>query len=349
MSAKRKAAKPATPPAPTLEDVARRAKVSTATVSRCLNQPDQVVEATRARVMEAVNALGYAPHFGAQALAGKRTNTFGAIIPTMENAIFARGLQAFQEELGRHGGTLLAASSTYDPALEEAQIRTMVARGADALLLIGHDRDPSVYTFLAKRQIPHVAAWVYDPTAPHTSIGFDNHAAMKALALEVIKLGHQDLAVITAPRENNDRARARFEGICAAMRDSDLDPKTLRVIETPYAIENGAKAFEELMNDASGPPSAILCGNDVLAAGAVRRAGQMSLNVPQEVSITGFDDIELAEVVTPGLTTVHVPHREMGRRAAQLLVAMRNGEPTGPSLRLDVEIKWRDTLGPCAR
>jgi len=103
----------ATRAAPTLDDVAREAGVSTATVSRCLNLPDQVVETTRHRVMEAVNRLGYSPNFGARVLAARRTNTFGAIIPTMENAIFARGIQAFQEELRGFGITLLIASSSY--------------------------------------------------------------------------------------------------------------------------------------------------------------------------------------------------------------------------------------------
>ena len=333
--------------APTLLDVARRANVSTATVSRCLNTPDRVVQATRERVMAAVNDLGYAPNFGARALAAKRTNTFGAIIPTMENAIFARGLQAFQEELGRHGVTMLAASSSYSPELEENQIRTLVARGADALLLIGHDRDPDVYRFLEKRNIPFVVAWVYDPSVRHFSIGFDNCAAMKELATEVLRHGHRNIALITAAVANNDRALGRFLGIKEAMAEAGLDPGGLQVVETPYSIENGAVAFEALMQTVR--PTAVLCGNDVLAAGALRQAAKMGLNVPRDVSVTGFDDIELAEIVTPGLTTIHVPHREMGRRAARSLIALRNGDTPGPSVRLDAKIKWRATLGQANR
>ena len=117
---------------PTLADVARLAAVSTATVSRCLNTPDQVVAETRERVQAAIEKLGYAPNYSARALAANRTHTVGAVIPTMENAIFARGLQAFQEELGERGYTLLVASSAYKPALEAEQIRTLVARGVDA-------------------------------------------------------------------------------------------------------------------------------------------------------------------------------------------------------------------------
>lgn len=333
-----------TPP-PTLEDVATMSGVSTATVSRCLNSPDRVSEETRKRVLAAVRDLGYAPNFGARALAAKRTNTFGAIIPTMENAMFARGLQAFQEELHAHGVTLLVASSSYKPAVEEEQIRALVARGADALLLIGHDRMPESYAFLAKRQIPHVIAWAYDPSFDRMSIGFDNRQAMKRLALEVIDLGHRDIGFITAERAGNDRARARFDGVCDAMRDRGLDPESLMIRETFYGIAKGGEAFEDLMAQ-SRRPTAVICGNDVLAVGAVKEAQALGLRVPDDVSITGFDDIDIAEIVTPALTTVHVPHREMGRRAARALLDMRNGSGRGPNICLDATLKRRESLGP---
>lgn len=330
---------------PTLEDVADRSGVSTATVSRCLNTPDQVSQKTRARVMQAVSDLGYAPNFGARALAAKRTNTFGAIIPTMENAIFARGLQAFQDELRENGVTLLVASSSYSPEQEEEQIRSLIARGADALLLIGQDRTTKSYAFLEKRKIPFVVAWAFDRTATRLSVGFDNRQAMKALADEVFEMGHRDIGVITADRDGNDRARGRFEGICEAMKNHGLDPATLAVEETNYSIEQGAEAFSRLM-EGHPRPTAVLCGNDVFAAGALMQARKMGLRVPQDVSITGFDDIELAEIVMPALTTVHVPHREMGRRAARKLLSLSAGEEPGPSIELPTTLQWRDSLGP---
>lgn len=328
---------------PTLQDVARQAGVSTATVSRCLNSPAQVSETTREQVQKAVKQLGYAPNFGAKVLAAKRTDTFGAIIPTMENAIFARGLQAFQEELGRHGVTLLVASSSYSPNLEEEQIRALVARGADALLLIGHDRTQESYAFLERRGIPYIVAWAHDMKQARPSIGFDNRKAMAELAGHVLDFGHRSLAMISAPCTGNDRARARFEGVRQTISDRGLDPGILRVIETPYSIANGASAFQELMQMAPRP-TAVLCGNDVLAAGALSRARALGIDVPGDVSVTGFDDIEIAEIVTPALTTVHVPHRNMGIGAAKLLVSMRNGAEPGDPVQLSANIKWRESL-----
>lgn len=333
------------PGSPTLADVAQLAGVSTATVSRCLNTPDRVSEDTRRRVLDAVRQLGYAPNFGARALASRRTDTFGAIIPTMEAAIFARGLQAFQDELGRHGITLLVASSSYSPELEEEQIRALVARGADALLLIGHDRTPESYAFLAKQRTPHVHAWTFDASREFQSIGFDNGKAMARLTHKVLDLGHRNIGLISAPRVGNDRARQRCEGVREALATRGLPPDSLRLIETPYSIANGAAAFEELMSQDTRP-TAVMCGNDVLAAGALSRARKMGLRVPQDVSVTGYDDIDIAEIVTPALTTVHVPHRAMGRGAARMLVAMRNGEDPGPSVELEATIAERESLGP---
>lgn len=330
--------------APTLDDVAKMAGVSTATVSRCLNSPDRVVEATRERVQSAVDALGYTPNFAARVMAAKRSFTIGAIIPTMENAIFARGLQAFQEELHQRGYTLLVSSSAYKPEIEEEQIRTLIARGADGLLLIGHDRDPEIYDFLDQRNIPALVAWSYLPDSKLPSVGFDNRAAMFDLASHVIGLGHTRIGVISARVDGNDRARLRVQGIREAVADRGLEASNLTVIETSYEIENGAKAFSDLMNAAT-PPTAILCGNDVLAVGALRQAQKMGLDVPGDVSITGFDDIELARIVSPALTTVHVPHREMGHKAALQLIEMVENQTAGEGEQLATRVVNRPSLG----
>jgi LacI family transcriptional regulator len=331
------------PNLPTLADVARVAGVSTATVSRCLNSPAQVQTATRDRVLTAVAALGYSPNFGARALAARRTGTIGAIIPTMENAIFARAIQAFQEELHLSGQTLLVASSSYSPEIEADQIRTLVARGADALLLIGHDRDPGIYAFLEQRGVPVLISWAFDPAQARPSIGFDNRRAMAGLADEVLRLGHRHIGMISAVAMGNDRARDRIAGVRDALRDHGVDPATLDLIETPYSIANGAEAMARLMA-LPIPPTAVICGNDVLAVGALQMARQLGLHVPQDVSITGFDDIELATVVDPPLTTVHVPHREMGRAAARLLVEMVSGGAASAPLCLETELCIRATL-----
>ena len=330
---------------PTLDDVAKQAGVSTATVSRCLNTPDQVSTKTRAKVTEAVNLLGYTPHFGARVLAAKRTQTIGAIIPTMENAIFAEGLQAFQESLHEKGYTLLVSSTAYRPELEAEQIRTLIARGADGLLLIGYERDATIYDYLRARGLPFVLAWAHRADSPHTAIGFDNLAAMAELTSEVLRQGHRRIAVISGICAGNDRATDRVAGVRQALRMAGLDTDGFAMVEAAYTFAAGAAAFGTLM-DTPTPPTVVICANDVLAVGAMQRARDMGLAVPGDVSITGFDDNAVSTLVTPRLTTVHVPHREMGTMAAQELIGQIAEKRSGSSHRLESGLRLRETLAP---
>lgn len=328
---------------PTLDDVARLAGVSTATVSRCLNMSDKVSEQTRERVMQAVENLGYTPHFGARAMAARRTTTIGAIIPTMDNAIFARGIQAFQEKLHTLGYTLLVASNAYQPKLEAEQIKALVARGADGLLLIGYERDEAIYDYLDRRGVPTLIAWSFLDQIPRPAIGFDNRASMRVLADKVLEMGHSKLGVISGIIDGNDRAAERLKGIRDALDAKGLDSAGLPVVEAVYEIEHGAQAFETLMT-ADDRPTVVMCSNDVLAVGALQKAREMGLDVPGDVSVTGFDDIELARITTPAITTVHVPHRRMGERAATELIRMVERESSGASIQLDPHLIMRDSL-----
>lgn len=334
-----------TPQSPTIDDVARQAGVSTATVSRCLNEPERVSVKTRTKVDTVIAQLGYAPNFGAQALASNRTNTIGAVVPTIDNAIFARGLTAFQQVLSQSGVTLLVANSDYQPVKEYEQIRALAGRGVDGLLLIGRHRSAESHAFLREREIPFVLAWTTDSAPETVFAGFDNRSAARAMAHKVLGLGHRQLGIISAPRSENDRAADRVAGIIECVRSEGPGFEDPAIIECAYALDAGADAFGRLMR-ADPPPTAILCGNDVLAAGALGEARRLGLDVPGDVSIVGFDDIDLSRATAPQLTTVHVPHRRMGRAAAELLLSMRKGQRELKSVTFETEIVMRESLGP---
>jgi len=320
------------------------AGVSTATVSRCFNAPDMVVGKTREKVMRIVEELGYTPHFGGRALASNRSNTVGAVIPTMENAIFARGLQAFQETLARSGVTILVASSGYDPEQEYQQIRTLVSQGADGLLLIGSARPDKTYDFLHRRHIPYVLTWNYTTSSSCYNVGFNNRKAASQMAEQVIGYGHRKIGMISAHTESNDRAFDRVEGVRQAMDLSGLSGKELMIETTTYSLVNGGDAFARLM-ERTPRPTAVICGNDVLGAGAIAKAREMGFEIPGDISITGFDDIDLSEVISPKLTTVHVPHRRMGESAANLLLSILNGQTGCQSVEFETELMLRESLG----
>ena len=255
----------------------------------------------------------------------------------------ARGLQAFQETLHQLGYNLLVSSSAYQPKLEAEQIRELVARGAERLLLIGYERDQAIYDYLERRSIPTVLAWASSPDKAHPFVGFDNKAAMRGLADMVIEMGHRRIGVISGVIAGNDRAAGRLAGIKESWQSHGFDIENLAIIETPYDIEGGGKAFEKLMA-ADFKPTVIMCGNDVLATGVISKAREMGLSVPHDVSVTGFDDIELARCVCPPLTTVHVPHRQMGREAANALIDLIEKRSTNISRELDVSIVMRGSL-----
>lgn len=329
---------------PTLEDVANAAGVSTATVSRCLNEPDKVSSGTRDRVMVAVEKLHYTPNFGARAIAANRTGIVGVVIPTMVNAIFARGVEAFQKTIVANNKTMLVASSSYDSTQEIDQIRTMVARGAEGMMLIGTDRDPDVYSFLSQRNIPVVIAWARTSDPDKSFVGFSNKDASRRLTERAIALGHRSFGYISAYTAMNDRARYRVTGAKDALAEAGFDPDSMHHIETKYSLKCARTAFHEMLQ--SRPrPSIIMCGNDVLAVGAIQAAQDAGMEVPDDISITGYDDIEISSVIRPTVTTVHVPHRKMGRLAAEALISLVEGASDPVQIELDTNIVERESLG----
>ena len=330
----------------TLLDVARAAGVSTATVSRCLNGDGVVRPATRERVLRAVADLDYAPNFAGRALVRRRSDTIGAVVPTIDNAIFARAIGAMQERLHAGGVILLLASSNYDPAREAEQVRALVARGADGVMLIGTARPWATYGLLRARGVPYVVAWSWRDGSEHVQVGFDNSIAAGVIARHLIGLGHRRIGIIAGIGRDNDRARDRLDAYRAAIEAAGLDLPEAMVEERPYDLAEGGAALGALM--ARDPrPTAVLCGNDVLAAGALFAAEAMGLRVPDDLSIAGFDDIDLAAATRPRLTTIHVPHRRIGALAADALLALRRGEGAA-NRKLDVELVVRESTAPPA-
>ena len=328
---------------PTLADVARRAEVSTATVSRALSAPETVRPALRARVQGAVEALGYRPHGAARALASQRSDTVGAVIPTLDNAIFASTVQALQSALAERGRTLLLAAFDYDAGREREQVESLIERGIDGLMLTGEARDPGLYALLRRHAVRYVATYVHARDSPHSTIGFDNRRAMHELVGYLHDLGHRAFAMIAGIAEGNDRAAARIAGAREALAARGLDLLPGGLLERPYAMAAGREALRRL-TALPEPPSAVLCGNDVLALGALLEAAALGLRVPEQLSIAGFDDLEIAEEIPPGLTTIRAPLAEMGRLTADYLLAPDSGEPV--HLELPAELVVRGSTGP---
>src|SRR5262245_49219994 len=220
-----------------LADVARIARVSTATVSRALTQPTKVKPATAARIRQAVESLGYVAHGAARALASRRTRTVGAIIPTLDHSIFANTTHALQKTLDEAGYTLLLACHEFDAGAEARLTQALIERGVDGLVLLGTSHYPSVFRMIEMHQLPYVLTWALDATGMHPCVGFDNRAAAIRLTRYLLELGHREFAMISGITEGNERAGERLEGVREALAAAGISLRPDRVVEKPYTLQ----------------------------------------------------------------------------------------------------------------
>lgn len=332
---------------PTVQDVAEAAGVSTATVSRVLNRPTSVRQVLREKVEAAVLRLGYVPHAGARALMLGRSATVGALFPTVDNAIFAQAIDALQRRLALDGYNLLIATTDYDPDAEMRQATNLVTRGADALAFCGAGQRPELLKLLERRGLPWVHVMVAAPTesAPGMHVGFDNARAMGQAVRYLLDLGHRRIGMLAGRTDNNDRASARVAGARSALEKAGLELPSQWCVERRYGLAEAREGLRALL--ATTPaPTAILCGNDVLAHGALLEAATLGIRVPEQLSIVGFDDLDMARHVQPALTTLHVPAEEMWRTAAERLLSALSGQACALNTVMNVELVVRESTGP---
>lgn len=328
---------------PRIRDVASRAGVSTATVSRALSNPALVKPDTQMRIREAIAALGYVLDGSARALASGRAHTIGAIVPTLDNAIFARAVQGLQTTLSNSGYQLLIAAHEYNPDTEQALVRALLERSIDALLLVGTDHSPQTWDLIRGSRVPLLVTWSKTDLQP--SIGFDNHQIGRLAAQHLLALGHRHLGVISGHCLHNDRARSRVEGFREALEQRGRQLPETHVIQQPFGFEGGRAGLRALL--ALRPrPTGIFCGNDVLAMGCLFEAQALGIDVPGELSIVGCDNLPISSQLTPSLTTIHLPTHELGQHAAGLLLQWLASGQMPPNECLPIELVARGTSGP---
>jgi len=206
-----------TKPAAKLIDVARLAGVCNATVSRALAREPSVSAATLQRVEAAARQLGYVPHGAASALRAQRTRTIGAVLPTLDNLLYAKATHALQKALDERGYLLLLACHDFDLKNEIKVARSLLERGVDGIVLIGAEHDEALYALLADLEIPYLLTWSLDRSGRHPCVGFDNHVAAMRVANYLVDIGHREIAMITGVIAGNDRARARLAGVQEAV------------------------------------------------------------------------------------------------------------------------------------
>lgn len=328
-----------------LRKVAEIAGVSTATVSRAMNNPKLVSRELQERVASVVERLGWVPDGAARALATRRTGAIGAVFPTLTHGDFARAIDGLQRELARLGYTLLLACSEYDSEQEFQQVKKFVERGVDAMLLVGQSHHPNLKEFLERNGVPLLNMFVYDPNSHGSSIGPDNHKALYRLTRHLIELGHRRFGVIAQDSTTNDRARARNQGIRDALAEEALAVRPEHFVVGKWTIREGRELFRRIVSH-DPRPTAVICGNGYLAVGAMLESQALGILVPGEMSIVGYDDIEIMAELPIPITTVRVLSDEVGRRAGRHIAALLEGRQEVTEFECDAEIVARASSGP---
>ncbi len=327
-----------------LEEVARRSGVSTATVSRVLNGIDSVKSSTRSRVLKAVNELKYHPNLHARSLAGGRSRTIGVIVSNLDNPFFLDVYRAVEGDCHANGYEVLLANTAYRSEQLTASIRLMMGRRVAGLAAIVSEMEDAIVDELTESRVPIVFYDVGAAGANITKIRVNYRRGVERIVEYLAALGHKQLAFIghhSVLGPIDERRTALFDTVQVVCPDA-----TIRVAADADSLEGGRQAVREILSGGPGP-TAIICVNDLMAVGALKELRERGIRVPQDMSVTGFDNIKLSEFCYPALTTVHIPRDRIGHSVFTSLAPDSNGAQTlGKEFVIEPEFVIRDSTGP---
>ena len=317
----------------TIKEVARRAGVSVATVSRVYNHSDHVREATRARVRRTAQRLGYSPHGAARSLVTNRTHTIGVLLPDLYGEFFSELIRGIDQAAQARGFHLLVSSARHTGGGEslDAALRSMRGR-VDGLIVMTPDRDVASSAHTLALGFPVVLLNCPPSDAPCDSLGIANFAGTVAMMRHLAALGHRRVAMICGSDRNFDAAE-RLRGFLAAQAELGFDADPELELSGDFSEAAGHAAAQRILRDGLHP-TAVFAANDCMAIGALSAFREAGLRIPDDIAITGFDDIPMAQYVDPALTSVHVDIAELGTLATvRLLDALQEPSPQLPRHR----------------
>jgi len=329
----------------TIRDVARQAEVSISTVSRVLNNPKTVREEKRRRVLEAVKRLGYRPNPAARSLLKKKTGGLGVLVPYVSGEFFSEFLHGIDRAARDAGYFILISTSHYDTE-ELATALQGMDRRVDGLLVMAPTMDLGSLSDLLVQSGPVV--YVNTPVGEQEvdQVQFDNFGGFHALARHLLHLGHRRIALLRGPEKATD-ALARLEGFRKAMAEVPGSERIELSSELEGYTQEAGYEMAHAALDLSPRPIALMAANDQAAIGALAALKEAGVRVPEEMSVTGFDDVSSARFAAPPLTTARVPVWELGAVAARQLIARVKGAASEPvHLTFPVEVIVRDSTAP---
>lgn len=325
---------------PTLQDVARRAGVSTATVSKVLSNTPYFTEETRARVMQAVEELGYRPNLAARALSSGKTHIIAVVFPYIYDPIFKDPhvmsiLEGIEIELTRADYNILLSTPRLSSSGPDENYRRLLRSGyIEGMVAI--DNVP-IASVAAEAQALGIPAVVIGYHAAAHRVHSDDYEGGRTLIQHILELGHRHIGVISVPEHLNFAVAARLHGLRAMAGEYGLDFDSLPLGESDFSTDGGARAMLSLMQQ-NPELTAVICLNDRMAMGAVQALHSTGRSVPDDVSVVGYDNLPVTAIFTPTLTTIDQQATKLGQAATQLLLDVLNNRETQPSVVLPPEL-----------
>lgn len=329
---------------PTMQQVAKAAGVSVATVSRVVNGLTPEHSPTARRVRQAIVQLGFRPSRLGRNLKTATTATLGLVVPSLDNPVFAASTEGVRARAKTLGYSLLLTATSYDRGGEEQAVETLLSHHVDGIILtVGDPDEAPVLRTLDALGLPYVLLYNQPTRSDRPAVTVDNVAAARALVERLTAAGHRRIGMVAGHFSASDRQRLRWIGFEDAIARAGLLPGP--VIEVDF---DATSLTDRLADVLAGPeaPTALFCSTDILALAVFGAAVQLGLAVPRDLSLVGFDGIALSGLLRPALTTVIQPSRDMGRVAVDRLAGEIAGEHGGGTELLPYEIRDGETIGP---
>jgi LacI family transcriptional regulator len=327
-----------------IREIAKLARVSTATVSRTINRIPSVNPALAKRVWKVVNELGYYPNTQARALVSGRSRIFGVIVSEITNPFFPEIVQVFETIAVQNHYEILLTSTVHDSRLMESSVRRMIERRVDGVAVMTFGMEELLLDDLKVRNVPLVFVDV-GPQRPRVSnIRIDYLHGIRQAVQHLAALRHERIAFISGPLSHKS-AMARKNAFLQSMEEIGLVARPELVIEGDHTLEGGMAAMAQLRS-APFAPTAVLCSNDMTAIGVMRQCYEDKISIPHDLSVVGFDDIRLAQFVLPPLTTVRMSQSELARLAFHALlsdVQRLTPAPNGTEYALETSLVLRES------
>jgi LacI family gluconate utilization system Gnt-I transcriptional repressor len=320
-----------------MADVARKAGVSTMTVSRAFKRDASVSQETREAVLGAAEELGYVFDSTASSLRSQRTDFVAVTIPSINNANFADTVRSLTDGLAERGLQILLGYTNYDIQEEERLIEQLLRRKPEAIVVTGGKHTPRARKLLSNAGIPVIETWdLPDEPIGHV-VGFSNALAVGEMVDHIVSAGFRKIAFIGGDADRDTRGTDRRAGFIAAMKDHGLDAERLVAAgPPPISMREGANAMGRLLGQFPDT-EAVICVSDLSAFGALTECQRRGVAVPENIAIGGFGDYEIGAICVPSLTTINAFAAQIGAKAAQLILDVLDGTLSGEPGRISIQ------------